>query len=88
MSILNHVRMNVADDNRVIYTVSELNGSVRLLLGSHFGTIWVEGEISNLATPSSGHFYFTLKDADAQVRCALFRGSELLMFVEDVGRLH
>ena len=75
MSILNHVRMNVADDNRVIYTVSELNGSVRLLLGSHFGTIWVEGEISNLATPSSGHFYFTLKDADAQVRCALFRGS-------------
>ncbi len=59
---------------RTIYTVTELNGSVRLLLSSHFGTIWVEGEISNLALPSSGHYYFTLKDQDAQVRCALFRG--------------
>jgi exodeoxyribonuclease VII large subunit len=62
-------------DARTVYTVTELNGSVRLLLGSHFGTIWVEGEISNLAQPSSGHLYFTLKDRDAQVRCALFRGS-------------
>ena len=60
---------------RVIFTVTELNGSVRLLLSSHFGTIWVEGEISNLALPSSGHLYFTLKDQEAQVRCALFRGS-------------
>jgi exodeoxyribonuclease VII large subunit len=60
---------------RTIYTVTELNGSVRLLLSSHFGTIWVEGEISNLAQPSSGHLYFTLKDRDAQVRCALFKGS-------------
>jgi len=59
---------------RAIYTVTELNGSVRLLLSSHFGIIWVEGEISNLALPSSGHYYFTLKDQDAQVRCALFRG--------------
>jgi len=60
---------------RTVYTVTELNGSVRLLLSSHFGTVWVEGEISNLAQPSSGHLYFTLKDRDAQVRCALFRGS-------------
>ena len=59
---------------RTVYTVTELNGSVRLLLSSHFGIIWVEGEISNLAQPSSGHLYFTLKDQDAQVRCALFRG--------------
>jgi exodeoxyribonuclease VII large subunit len=59
---------------RTVYTVTELNGSVRLLLSSHFGAIWVEGEISNLALPSSGHLYFTLKDPDAQVRCALFRG--------------
>ncbi len=63
------------DTPRTIYTVTELNGSVRLLLSSHFGTIWVEGEISNLAQPSSGHLYFTLKDQDSQVRCALFRGS-------------
>ena len=60
---------------RVIYTVSELNGAARLVLSTHFGTIWVEGEISNLATPSSGHLYFTLKDADAQVRCAMFKGN-------------
>ena len=60
---------------RVIYTVSELNGTARLVLSSHFGTVWVEGEISNLATPSSGHVYFTLKDRDAQVRCAMFRGN-------------
>jgi exodeoxyribonuclease VII large subunit len=64
---------------RTIYTVTELNGSVRLLLSSHFGTIWVEGEISNLAQPSSGHLYFTLKDQDAQVRCALFKGSARLL---------
>lgn len=61
--------------NRIVYSVSELNGAVRLLLSTHFGTLWVEGEISNLAQPSSGHLYFTLKDQDAQVRCAMFRGS-------------
>jgi len=68
--------MNTFDQPaRVVYTVSELNGMARLVLSTHFGTIWVEGEISNLSQPSSGHLYFTLKDSDAQVRCALFRGS-------------
>ena len=61
--------------SRTVYTVAELNGSVRLLLATHFGAIWVEGEVSNLASPSSGHLYFSLKDMDAQVRCAMFRGS-------------
>jgi exodeoxyribonuclease VII large subunit len=56
-----------------IYTVSRLNRETRLLLFSHFASLWVEGEISNLAQPSSGHWYFTLKDSDAQVRCAMFR---------------
>ncbi len=56
-----------------IYSVSRLNREAKLLLGSHFPSIQVEGEISNLATPSSGHIYFTLKDNDAQVRCAMFR---------------
>ncbi|QSA98703.1 exodeoxyribonuclease VII large subunit [Methylococcus sp. EFPC2] len=60
---------------RTIYTVSELNGRARLVLSTQLGTVWVEGEISNLSQPSSGHLYFTLKDRDAQVRCALFRGS-------------
>lgn len=63
------------DSSRTVYTVSELNGSVRLLLSTHYGAVWVEGEISNLTTPSSGHCYFSLKDFDAQVRCAIFRGS-------------
>ncbi len=54
-------------------TVSELNRKVRLLLEGHFDFLWVEGEISNFAAPSSGHWYFSLKDSGAQVRCAMFR---------------
>ncbi len=56
-----------------IYTVSQLNREARELLNEHFFTVRVEGEISNLSTPSSGHIYFSLKDANAQVRCAMFR---------------
>jgi len=59
--------------DRSIFTVSELNNAVARLLEQEFAWIWVEGEISNLATPASGHIYFTLKDASAQVRCAMFR---------------
>ncbi|RZU98196.1 exodeoxyribonuclease VII large subunit [Spiribacter vilamensis] len=55
-----------------IYTVSRLNQTVRALLEQALPLVWVEGEISNLARPRSGHIYFTLKDADSQVRCALF----------------
>lgn len=58
---------------REIYSVARLNREVRYLLESGFSRIWVEGEISNLARPPSGHLYFTLKDASAQVSCALFR---------------
>jgi len=56
-----------------IYTVSMLNAEASSLLTSHFGAIWVSGEISNLSRPSSGHLYFSLKDSGAQIRCALFR---------------
>lgn len=59
---------------RSVYSVSELNNAVARLLEQEFAWVWVEGEISNLATPASGHIYFTLKDAGAQVRCAMFRG--------------
>jgi exodeoxyribonuclease VII large subunit len=60
---------------RDIYTVSRLNRNAKQLLESGFpGFVWVEGEISNLSLPASGHAYFSLKDAQAQVRCALFRG--------------
>lgn len=58
---------------RRIYTVSDLNRAVRGLLDGGFPLLWVEGEISNLARPASGHLYFSLKDAQAQVRCALFK---------------
>ena len=54
-------------------SVSQLNRLARQLLEDCFPLIWVEGEISNLSKPSSGHWYFTLKDANAQVRCAMFR---------------
>ena len=59
--------------DREVLTVSQLNGRARLLLEDVFAQVWVEGEISNLARPASGHIYFTLKDKNAQVRCALFR---------------
>ena len=58
---------------RDVYTVSRLNREARALLETGFSTLWIEGEISNLARPSSGHVYFSLKDNQAQVRCALFR---------------
>jgi exodeoxyribonuclease VII large subunit len=57
-----------------IYSISELNQMVQDLLEDAFLPIWVEGEISNFANPSSGHWYFSLKDEKAQVRCALFNG--------------
>lgn len=58
---------------REVLTVSQLNARARRLLEEVFPQVWVEGELSNLARPSSGHMYFTLKDSGAQVRCALFR---------------
>lgn len=54
-------------------SVSQLNRKARTLLESHFDWVWVDGEISNFVCPSSGHWYFSLKDAGAQVRCAMFR---------------
>lgn len=64
---------------RDIYTVSRLNREAKAFLEGSFPLLWVEGEISNLARPSSGHLYFTLKDSQAQVRCALFRGSQRVL---------
>ena len=58
---------------RDIYTVSRLNREARALLEGSFPLLWLEGEISNLARPRSGHIYFSLKDEFAQIRCAMFR---------------
>lgn len=56
-----------------VFTVSRLNQTVRQLLEMEMGKIWLSGEISNFSQPSSGHWYFTLKDDKAQVRCAMFK---------------
>jgi exodeoxyribonuclease VII large subunit len=67
-------------------TVSQLNRQVKTLLDSHFDFIWVEGEVSNFAAPASGHWYFTLKDGKAQVRCAMFtRSNQRIKFTPQNG---
>lgn len=65
--------MNTSTSEREIYSVSELTKIVREILEDNFPLIWIEGEISNLARPASGHIYFSLKDDSSQVRCAMFR---------------
>ena len=60
---------------KTTYSVSELNYAVRDLLETQFEHIIVEGEISNFVCPASGHWYFSLKDDQAQIRCAMFRGA-------------
>ncbi len=72
---------------RDVYTVSRLNREARNLLEGGFPLLWIEGEISNLASPSSGHLYFSLKDNKAQVRCAMFRQrNRLLAFQVENGQ--
>ncbi|OOF77273.1 exodeoxyribonuclease VII large subunit [Rodentibacter caecimuris] len=60
-----------------IYSVSQLNNATRQMLESNFSQIWLTGEISNFTQPVSGHWYLTLKDENAQVRCAMFRMKNL-----------
>jgi len=67
--------MNIKDISlsEEIFTVSRLNREVRFLLEGSFPPIWIEGEISNFVVPYSGHWYFSLKDNMAQVKCAMFK---------------
>ena len=60
-----------------IFTVTQLNYSVRHLLEVELGQVWLTGEISNFSQPVSGHWYLTLKDENAQVRCAMFKMKNL-----------
>jgi exodeoxyribonuclease VII large subunit len=62
---------------REIFSVSQLNRQARQLLETHLPLLWVEGELSNVSIPSSGHWYFTLKDDQAQVRCCMFRNRNM-----------
>ncbi|MCB2262611.1 MAG: exodeoxyribonuclease VII large subunit [Candidatus Thiosymbion ectosymbiont of Robbea hypermnestra] len=74
-----HATRNPLDFSRDIYSVSRLNREARAVLEGGFPLLWVEGELSNLAQPASGHIYFSLKDPAAQVRCAMFRSKRLLL---------
>lgn len=67
------------DAKRDIYSISRLNSELRQVLEGSFPLLWVEGEISNLSTPRSGHLYFSLKDSHAQIRCAMFRNRRNLL---------
>ena len=66
-----------APDSETVLSVSDLNREARYLLEDNFPAVLVEGEISNIATPASGHWYLTLKDQQAQVRCAMFRNRNM-----------
>ncbi len=78
--------MNTTTPLRDIYSISRLNREARALLEDSFPLLWVEGEISNFARPASGHWYFSLKDEVAQVRCAMFRNrNSVVAFVPKNG---
>jgi exodeoxyribonuclease VII large subunit len=64
-----------------IYTVSQITREIRTVLQEGFRSIWIQGEISNLKKHSSGHFYFSLKDSEAQISCVMWRGrNQSLLF--------
>jgi len=74
--------MNTSDStgmplSRRIYSVSEFSGALSLELANKFPSVCVRGEVTNLSKPRSGHWYFSLKDEDAQIRSVMFRGSNL-----------
>jgi len=69
-----------------IFTVSRLTAEIKNLLEDRFPFIWITGEISNFHAPASGHFYFVLKDADAQISAVMFRGqNQILKFALEDG---
>lgn len=80
MNKMNDTPNNISN-SRDIYTVSRLNREVRTVLETGFPLLWLEAELSNFARPASGHWYFSLKDEAAQVRCAMFRNRNQLVKV-------
>ena len=77
------------NDGRKIYTVSELNLEIRVVMEDTWPDIWLEGEVSNFRAYPSGHWYFSLKDQDAQISAVMFAGvNRLLKFaIEDGGKI-
>ena len=80
--------LELESPQRRILAVSQLNREARLLIEGGFPLVWVEGEISNLSRPASGHVYFSLKDSAAQVRCAMFRARHTLLRFKPADGLH
>ena len=68
---------DIVEQNNEIISVGELNRSAKYLLESNFPAVSVIGEISNLARPASGHIYFSLKDDEGSIQCAMFKGSNI-----------
>ena len=77
---MNEPPVNISN-SRDIYTVSRLNREVRTILETGFPLLWIEAELSNFARPASGHWYFSLKDEAAQVKCAMFKNRNHLVKV-------
>ncbi|MCC7411319.1 MAG: exodeoxyribonuclease VII large subunit [Gammaproteobacteria bacterium] len=73
---------------REVYTVSRLNAEVRALLENGLPPLWLEGEVSNLSRPASGHLYLSLKDDQAQVRCAMFRSRNITLAFAPANGMH
>ena len=74
------------NQNPRIYRLSELANEMRNLLEMSYASVWIEGELSTLSKPASGHIYFTIKDDEAQIRCAMFRNqAQRLPFSPSVG---
>ena len=74
------------EEKKKIYTVSQLNEEIKLLLETSFDFVWVEGEISNFRAPLSGHYYMALKDEKAQIKAVMFRPrSRYLKFLPEDG---
>ncbi len=73
------------EDTRYIYTVSQVTSQVKMILEETIPRLWVQGEVSNFIAHSSGHLYFTLKDAASQLRCVMFRNAaqSLRIFPQD-----
>ena len=70
---------SIPEGREKILTVSELNRRARNLLETNLELIWVSGEVSNMMKAASGHWYFSLKDEGAQVRCVMFRNKAALL---------
>ena len=70
------------ESERAIHSVSDLVGGLKQVVETHFGDVWVEGEVSNFRRYRSGHCYFTLKDEGAQLRCVMWKGFARYVFFE------